>query len=148
MPGAPPTTPKLGLPRFSNADESNFAAQVNSVVDELDDAVPAIDDDRLVDFPIQGIEGTMMLHGKVSSLGVPLRGEGYTVIKGGAGVYSLNFGAAFSGIPDLTATPQTVSDATVSITGESESVISLAFFRNVSNAYANTDFTFIVVGPR
>lgn len=41
MPGAPATSPNFTIPRFSNADEANFALQVNSVVDAVDANVDA-----------------------------------------------------------------------------------------------------------
>jgi hypothetical protein len=36
MPGVPPNSPKLLIPRFANGDDADFAGQVNSVVDHID----------------------------------------------------------------------------------------------------------------
>jgi len=36
MPGTPPTSPVLGLPRYSDSDVADFAACVNPIVDRLD----------------------------------------------------------------------------------------------------------------
>jgi hypothetical protein len=36
MPGTPATTPRLALPRYSNADPADFATDVNAITDRLD----------------------------------------------------------------------------------------------------------------
>lgn len=36
MPGTPATSPRLGAPRYSDADVASFAAQVNAVTDAVD----------------------------------------------------------------------------------------------------------------
>jgi hypothetical protein len=40
MPGVPPVTPNLGLPRYAPGDIEDFAAQINAIVDKLDTGVP------------------------------------------------------------------------------------------------------------
>jgi microcystin-dependent protein len=49
MPGTPPTTPILGLPRYDSNDQATFWTQVNAVSDKLDTTVPTTTDPRLSD---------------------------------------------------------------------------------------------------
>jgi microcystin-dependent protein len=49
MPGSPPTSPIFGAPRFSDADDATFSAQVNGVTDTFDGLAVRADDARLTD---------------------------------------------------------------------------------------------------
>lgn len=49
MPGTPPTTPNLGLPRYDSNDQATFWTQVNAITDRLDTTVPNTTDPRLSD---------------------------------------------------------------------------------------------------
>jgi microcystin-dependent protein len=49
MPGTPPTSPIFGAPRFSDADDATFSAQVNGVTDTFDALAVRADDSRLTD---------------------------------------------------------------------------------------------------
>lgn len=44
MPGTPATSPRVGAPRYSNADPATFATQVNAVTDAFDAAVRRLAD--------------------------------------------------------------------------------------------------------
>jgi hypothetical protein len=46
MPGSPPTTTRLGLPRYAQTDAAQFSPQVNAIVDALDPITARTDDTR------------------------------------------------------------------------------------------------------
>lgn len=54
MPGTPATTPKLGLPRYSNNDVADFGGQVNAVSDRLDLAAAGDSQGPLASRPAAG----------------------------------------------------------------------------------------------
>ena len=49
MPGSPPVTPNMGLPRFSQADDADYSDQTNAVADAVDVKGALVTDPRLTD---------------------------------------------------------------------------------------------------
>jgi len=56
MPGSPPTTPNMGLPRFSQADDADYSDQTNAVSDAVDSKAALNTDPRLTNqrTPVDG----------------------------------------------------------------------------------------------
>jgi hypothetical protein len=105
MPGTPPVTPKLGIPRFDNADPADFSTDVNSIVDALDNAVTPLTDTGWLPLVLQtGVtavpgEGPVpaaRIHNKV----IYLRGNLYVTV-GGGGALITHFATLPAGVISL-----------------------------------------------
>ncbi len=135
---------------FSFAPNTTAAsAQVNARFAPLYAALSgALDSTNMAQPPVTAAEtGLKIIRGRVSIAGAILSGAGFTVTKGSAGVYTLNFTAPFSSRPSITAIAETVGDASIASTGSTGGSETLAIYRNASAVYADASFHFIAIGP-
>lgn len=95
-----------------------------------------------------GVENLRIIRGRISSVGVVQFGTDFTATRLGTGNYRITFASAFADTPTVTATAIDVSVPQVAtVSANSTTSVEIRTW-SISGAAADTDFTFIVVGPR
>ena len=67
MPGSPPDTPYLGIPRYSDADDASFSAQVNAISDTVDASMTLLQPGDLVMSAASSRSGCLLCNGSAVS---------------------------------------------------------------------------------
>jgi len=98
--------------------------------------------------PGTGGEALKIIRGSVADNGDILRGTGFTVTKGATGLYQIDVQTAFASTPSSVVTPADTNAAAVSaFTSNANASTTTVSFRDAADAYINTAFNFIIVGP-
>jgi hypothetical protein len=95
-------------------------------------------------------ENLRIIRGTVSSTGAVLYGSGFTVSKGPAGQYTVNFTTAFGVAPTVTVTANgaSITDLSSSVFGLGAGVFSVGIVNRSIPQYSDQSFMFIAIGPR
>lgn len=100
-------------------------------------------------YPQSGTGGEVLrtIRGRVSSAGTILGGSGFTVTKGAAGVYTINFSTAFAATPTLVGNTIDSNQGIVHESSTSSASSIIMNTRNLAGTAADMAFGFIVIGP-
>lgn len=105
MPGTPPTTPNMAIPRYDDADLASFSAQLNAVSDRLD-AIAARNDSPFLLKPADVIwspvairQGCLLCNGQAVSR--TTYAALYAALGGGASPWGQGDGATTFNVPDF-----------------------------------------------
>lgn len=137
----------LPLAPLQNKLEVDWQPQASVLLGERSVTTEMLRDDSVPDAKL-GSDVPRFLFGGVNSTGAILHGTGFTITKGAAGVYTINFNTAFSDIPGFTFNPLNVSGVrnydVVSASASSVQVIVITS----AGAGIDTPFIFVAIGPR
>jgi hypothetical protein len=98
--------------------------------------------------PGTGGEALKTLRGNVAANGTINQGTGFTITKTGTGEYQLDMLTAFGSIPTVVVTAADSNGTNVaSFALPANSATTEISFRNTANAFVDTAFSFIAVGP-
>jgi hypothetical protein len=121
----------MGEPGYIQGHFSEFVAPVGGYV-----------------MPGTGGERIKLVRGTVSSAGTISAGSGFTVTKIGTGQYQIDMQTAFSANPSAVATAVDFTGQNVAALANvaNTATINVAF-RDVTHAFIDTSFNFVIVGP-
>lgn len=94
-----------------------------------------------------GVENLRIIRGIVGSTGTVLEGSGFTVTKGAAGFYTINFSSSFADLPAVVVSPQSGLDRIATCTSVTAASTGI-FTRDSAGAVVDNQFDFIAIGPR
>jgi hypothetical protein len=97
--------------------------------------------------PVSGSESIRIVRGVVHASGSILAGTGFTVTKGAAGFFTINFSPSFSDMPAVTVTPQSGVARIATCTSVSASGSGI-WTRDAAGNAIDNQFNFIAIGPR
>ncbi len=97
--------------------------------------------------PGTGGERIKIIRGVISSAGAITAGAGFTAAKAATGKYTITFTTAFSAQPAVTASAIDSGGINISALVGSVAASATIDFRNATNAYTDTAFHFIAIGP-
>jgi len=94
-----------------------------------------------------GVENLRIIRGIVGSTGTVLEGSGFTVTKGAAGFFTVNFTPSFLDLPAVVVSPQSGLDRIATCTSVTASSTGI-FTRDSAGTAVDNQFDFIAIGPR
>lgn len=93
-------------------------------------------------------EGLKIVRGGViGATGAITKGSAYSVVRGGAGVYTITFTTPFASAPSVTGNARNNTNYMLNISAATISSV-IIYINNTSNANVDQDFDFIAIGPR